>query len=299
MIASLISLNAEFGKFKIFSITVLLILFPTAGGIGNITSKRHGRASPSLPLMFDKNKLGENNAEFNSERSQFEETLSTAFSFREDSILAETQRLLDSIPTNGGEARSHVANVIDQTSRYFKDGNIKISYDTYNKNIEKERKNFMVQVNHTQSVAVLIDGNNIGMSINSAYGQSAMLNFDSVVPKILNGRGLNRLVYLREGKHISEKFAERLRRNFFGIVMPCMKSSDIPLTIQAVKLAEKVDTIVIFSGDSDYCELVDYLKGTGVRVEIVAMKDSASKYLLERADGHYFLTKEDIFELSS
>ena len=157
----------------------------------------------------------------------------------------------------------------------------------------------MVQINHTQSVAVLIDGNNIGMSINSAYGPSAMLNFDSVVPKILNGRGLNRLVYLREGKHISEKFAERLRRNFFGIVMPCMKSSDIPLTIQAVKLAEKVDTIVIFSGDSDYCELVDYLKGTGVRVEIVAMKDSASKHLLERADGHYFLTKEDIFEFSS
>jgi hypothetical protein len=32
-------------------------------------------------------------------------------------------------------------------------------------------------------------------------------------------------------------------------------------------------------------------------VEIVAMKDSASKALLERADGYYFLSKEDIFEL--
>jgi uncharacterized LabA/DUF88 family protein len=157
----------------------------------------------------------------------------------------------------------------------------------------------MVHVNHNQSVAVLIDGNNIGMSINSTYGQHAMLNFDVVVPKILNGRGLNRLVYLREGKNISEKFAERLKRNFFGIVIPCMKSSDIPLTIQAVKLAEKVDTIVIFSGDSDYCELVEYLKASGVRVEIVAMKESASRVLLEKADGHYFLTKEDVFEFSA
>jgi uncharacterized LabA/DUF88 family protein len=124
------------------------------------------------------------------------------------------------------------------------------------------------QINHAQSVAILIDGNNIGMSINNEHGSAAMLNFELVVPKILNGRGLNRLIYMREGRHISEKFSERLKKNFFGIVLPCHKSVDIPLTIQAVKLAEKVDTIVIFSGDSDYCDLVDYLKATGVRVEI-------------------------------
>jgi uncharacterized LabA/DUF88 family protein len=122
-----------------------------------------------------------------------------------------------------------------------------------------------------------------------------MLNFDIVVPKVLAGRGLNRLIYLREGKSISEKFAERLKRNFFGIVMPCAKSSDIPLTIQAVKLAEKVDTIIIFSGDSDYCDLVDYLKATGIRVEIVTMQHAASKYLLAKADDSYFIKDEDIF----
>ena len=154
-------------------------------------------------------------------------------------------------------------------------------------------------INHTQSVAVLIDGNNIGMSITATYGHGYMLNFDGVVTKILKGRGLNRLIYLREGKQISEKFAERLKRNFFGIVMPCNKSCDIPLTIQAVKLAEKVDTIVIFSGDSDYCDLVEYLKGTGIRVEIVAMKESASKYLLEKADDYYFIQNQDIFHYES
>jgi len=155
----------------------------------------------------------------------------------------------------------------------------------------------MIEINHNQSVAILVDGNNIGMSINSIHGSEAMLNFDTIVPKVLKGRGLNKLVYLREGKHISEKFAERLRKNFFGIVVPCMKSSDIPLTIQAVKLAEKVDTIIIFSGDSDYCDLVDYLKGSGVRVEIVAIRESASRFLLEKSDGHYFIIEEDIFKL--
>ena len=155
----------------------------------------------------------------------------------------------------------------------------------------------MIQINHNQSVAILVDGNNIGISVNSLYGQTAMLNFDSIVPKILNGRGLNRFIYLREGKHISEKFAERLKRNFYGIVKACNKSADIPLTIQAVKLSEKVDTIVIFSGDSDYCELVEYLKASGVRVEIVSVRESASRQLLEIADGYHFIAKEDVFVL--
>jgi hypothetical protein len=162
--------------------------------------------------------------------------------------------------------------------------------------IEKTDKNH-THISHTQSVAILIDGNNIGKSINTAYGQGTMLSFDIVVPKLLAGRGLNRLIYLREGKNISEKFAERLKKKFFGIVIPCSKSADIPLTIQAVKLADKVDTIILFSGDSDYCDLVDYLKGTGVRVEIVTMRDSASRVLIEKADGHYFIQKADCFDL--
>lgn len=155
--------------------------------------------------------------------------------------------------------------------------------------------NTFTTINHSQSVAILVDGNNIGMSITNKYGMGKMLSFDVVVPKILQGRSLNRLVYMREGKSISEKFAERLKKRFFGIVISCDKSADIPLTIQAVKLAEKVDTIIIFSGDSDYCDLVDYLKATGIRVEIVTMKEAASKFLIEKADDHYFIQEEDLF----
>jgi hypothetical protein len=75
-----------------------------------------------------KNKLGSNNAEYTSqEQSRFEDSLSTKYGFREDSILGETQRILDSMPSDAGAARSHVANVIDQTSRVFTEGDVKIS----------------------------------------------------------------------------------------------------------------------------------------------------------------------------
>ena len=97
-----------------------------------------------------------------------------------------------------------------------------------------------------QTVAILIDGNNIERSIHGiTNNQSAMINFDKLIPKLLDGRGLNRLIYFREGKNISSKLTERLHNNYYGSVMPCHKSADIPLTIKATQLASKVDTIII------------------------------------------------------
>ena len=58
----------------------------------------------------------------------------------------------------------------------------------------------------SQSVAILIDGNNIERSIHTESNDSnTMLNFDILIPKLLLDRGLSRLVYFREGKHISNK----------------------------------------------------------------------------------------------
>ena len=74
-----------------------------------------------------KNKLGANNAEYNSERSLLEQSLSNGYSFRSDSLMGKTQELLESMPADGGASRSHVANAIDQTSRIFKEGDVMLS----------------------------------------------------------------------------------------------------------------------------------------------------------------------------
>ena len=73
-----------------------------------------------------RNKIGANNKEYGAQSSNFESSLSTRFRFRGDSILGKTQELLNSLPPNAS-ARSHVANVIDQTSRVFKEGDLRIS----------------------------------------------------------------------------------------------------------------------------------------------------------------------------
>lgn len=147
-----------------------------------------------------------------------------------------------------------------------------------------------------QSVAILCDGNNIERSIHELCNNtSTMINFDTLIPKLLNGRGLNRLIYFREGKNISYKFAERLHERYYGSVVPCHKSADIPLSIKATQLASKVDTIIIMSGDSDYVDLVTHLKSEGVRVEIAAVRETTAKILMDEADYFHPITKEDWF----
>ncbi len=152
----------------------------------------------------------------------------------------------------------------------------------------------MIAVN--QSVAILVDGNNIEKSLHQLRGdKNVMINFDALIPKLLDNRSLNRLIYFREGSHISTKLADRLHDNYHGSVVPCHKSADIPLTIKAMQIAQKVDTIIILSGDSDYVDLVAHLKSEGVRVEIAAVEQTTAGILRQEADYFVPIVKEDCF----
>jgi uncharacterized LabA/DUF88 family protein len=60
---------------------------------------------------------------------------------------------------------------------------------------------------------------------------------------------------------------------------------DVGMAIDAVRLADSViDAIVLVSGDGDNIPLVEYLKGKGRQVEVVAFGKSTSSRLREAAD---------------
>jgi len=147
-----------------------------------------------------------------------------------------------------------------------------------------------------QKVAILIDGNNIELSIHKMMqSKKAMLNFDELVPKFLNGRALNRFVYFKEGDQISSKFKERIQQNFAGSVIPCRKTADISICIEAIKIIPKVDTIILFSGDADFIPLINYLKHNGIRVECAGLEHSASFSLISQVDCFHKIKTEDCF----
>ena len=79
----------------------------------------------------------------------------------------------------------------------------------------------MEPIHISQDVAILVDGNNMEKSVQGVFKiKNGMINFDTLVPRILQNRGLNRMVYFREGKNISSKLAERLYDNYYGSVQP-------------------------------------------------------------------------------
>jgi len=56
------------------------------------------------------------------------------------------------------------------------------------------------------------------------------------------------------------------------------------MALDAVRTSEIVDAVVIVSGDGDFIPLVEYLKGKGRRVEIMAFDRTASQKLKEAVD---------------
>ena len=87
-----------------------------------------------------KNKLGLYNEEWAQEATQHSDSLSTKYGFREDSILGKTQELLDSMPNDGMASRTHVGNVIDQTSRVFREGEVMLSRGSAIQYVDKYTK---------------------------------------------------------------------------------------------------------------------------------------------------------------
>ena len=71
--------------------------------------------------------------------------LSVKYKFRPDSILDVTQQILDSKPQNGEESFSHIGHIIDQTSRYFKDGDTLISRGSGVKYIDNSGRDIGVE----------------------------------------------------------------------------------------------------------------------------------------------------------
>lgn len=144
-----------------------------------------------------------------------------------------------------------------------------------------------------QRVAVFIDVQNMYHSARNLFG--ARVNFKEVVKEAVAGRKLIRaFAYVVRTKTGEEKpFFEALIKSgietrvkdlqeFFGGAKKA--DWDVGLALDAVRTAEIVDAVVVVSGDGDFIPLLDYLKGRGRRVEVVAFDRTASQKLKEAAD---------------
>jgi len=73
-------------------------------------------------------------------------------------------------------------------------------------------------------------------------------------------------------------------------------SWEIGLTIDALMMAPKLDTITLVTGDGDYVPLVECLKVHGCRVEVVSFERSTAGELIKAADQYIPIQEGWIFK---
>ena len=152
-----------------------------------------------------------------------------------------------------------------------------------------------------QRVGVFIDVQNMYYSGKNLY--NAKVNFGAIVKNSIANRKLIRAfayVISTEGRE-EQPFFDALynlgietREKQLQIFYGGEKKGDwdVGVTVDAIRLAPMVDTIIIVSGDGDYVPLVEYLKNQGKRVEIVAFGGTTSSKLIDSADDFMDLSLE-------
>lgn len=145
-----------------------------------------------------------------------------------------------------------------------------------------------------QRVGIFIDTQNLYHSAKNLY--HARVNFGAIMKEAVAGRSLIRAIaYVITTESGEEKsFFEALgklgietKTKNLQIFMGGSKKADwdVGLAVDAISLAPKLDTIIIASGDGDFCPLVEYLKiNQGCQVEIISFGKSSSAKLKEVAD---------------
>ena len=158
-----------------------------------------------------------------------------------------------------------------------------------------ERPHYMAIIKHkAQRVGIFIDTQNLYHSAKNLY--KAKVNFGQVVKDALAGRTLIRAVaYVIRTESEEEKgFFEALNKLGIETKVKAIRifaggakkaDWDLGTVIDIVAMAEKLDTIILATGDGDFVPLVEYLKyAHGCQVEVIAFGKSSSGQLRDAAD---------------
>ena len=145
-----------------------------------------------------------------------------------------------------------------------------------------------------QRVGVFVDVQNMYYSARALYDQR--VDFGEILKEAVGDRQLIRaFAYVIEaGKDEEGKFFTALEDRGYTLRSKELLRFhggnekgdwDIGMAIDMIKLADKLDAVVLVSGDGDFADVLYYLKSKGVQCEVMAFGSSASSQLRESADA--------------
>jgi len=151
-----------------------------------------------------------------------------------------------------------------------------------------------------QRVAVFIDAQNLYHSAKNLY--QARVNFGNIMETAIGGRQLVRaiayVITTESGEEnvffeALEKLGIETKAKDLQIFYGGAKKADwdVGIAVDMIRLAPKLDAVVLVSGDGDYVPLVEYLKND-TQVEVISFGKSSSAKLKEVVDDFVDLDED-------
>ena len=150
--------------------------------------------------------------------------------------------------------------------------------------------------NPDQRVGVFVDVQNLYYSARNIY--NSRVKFNEVLNAAVAGRKLIRAIAYCVKADMPEEhtFFEALEKAGFEVKIKELQTFagghqkgdwDVGIAMDIIKLMNKLDVVVLASGDGDYIPLLEYLQIQGVRVELVSFGKSTSSKMRDLVD--YYL----------
>lgn len=152
----------------------------------------------------------------------------------------------------------------------------------------------MIIRNPEQRVAILVDVQNLYYSAKNLY--HSRVNFKNILGLILQWRKLTRAIAyaVDTAEETNKVFIDALHESGFEIKQKPIQTFvdgskkadwDLGIAMDAIRLGSKVDSIILISGDGDFCPVVNYLQqAQWCLVEVMAFGRTTNNELRELAD---------------
>ncbi|MBW3013576.1 NYN domain-containing protein [Candidatus Woesearchaeota archaeon] len=155
----------------------------------------------------------------------------------------------------------------------------------------------MIEQQHKdQRIGVFVDVQNLYYSAKHLHNAKA--NFREILKTAVSGRNLIRAIcYVVKADEVGEKgFYDALSAAGFEVKSKELQvfiggakkgDWDVGIAMDIMRLASKLDVIVLVSGDGDFVDLLEHAKALGCRVECIGFGRASSSKLKDAA--HLFV----------
>lgn len=152
-----------------------------------------------------------------------------------------------------------------------------------------------------QRIGIFVDVQNLYYSAYNIY--HSRVNFGAIIENIVKDRRLIRAVayVIKADQPEEQAFFDALSKQGYEIRQKPLQTFiggakkgdwDVGMTLDIISMVEKLDVVVLVSGDGDFDDVIQYIKNNGARAEVVAFGKSTASRIKEMADDFMDLDVE-------